>query len=105
MNKQVLHISIKMTLAGVLALFIAYFLNIEYYTTAAAIAILSIQWTKTDFIIIAIKRLISGIFAILLATLLFTLISKSFLVFALFLIIFTVISWLFNIQEGIVPSV
>lgn len=105
MIKQVLHISLKMTLAGIIALFIAYVLGIEYYTTAAAIAVLSIQWTKTDFIIIAIKRLISGVFAILLATLLFTVLNNSFIVFAVFLIIFTVISWLFKIQEGIVPSV
>ncbi|HHX78777.1 MAG TPA: aromatic acid exporter family protein [Acholeplasmataceae bacterium] len=105
MIKQVLHISLKMTLAGIIALFIAYVLGIEYYTTAAAIAVLSIQWTKTDFIIIAIKRLISGVFAILLATLLFIVLNNSFIVFAVFLIIFTVISWLFKIQEGIVPSV
>lgn len=105
MIKQVLHISLKMTLSGIIALFIAYVLGIEYYTTAAAIAVLSIQWTKTDFIIIAIKRLISGVFAILLATLLFIVLNNSFIVFAVFLIIFTVISWLFKIQEGIVPSV
>lgn len=105
MTKQVIHISLKMSLAGILALFIAYILNIEYYTTAAAIAVLSIQWTKTDFIIIAIKRIISGIFAILLAVLLFEITDNAFIVFSIFLIIFTTVSWAFKIQEGIVPSI
>lgn len=105
MTKQVVHISLKMTLAGIIALFLAYILKIEYYTTAAAIAVLSIQWTKTDFIVIAIKRIISGLFAILLAYLLFNIIDNGFIVFAVFLMIFTTVSWIFKIQEGIVPSI
>lgn len=105
MNSKLLHISIKMTLAGVIALSIAYFLNLTYYTTAAAIAILSIQWTKRDFINIAVKRLISGVFAILLSAFLFHYIGNSFWVFALFLVIFTNVSWFFKVPEGIVPSV
>lgn len=105
MNKQVFHISLKMTLAGVIALIIAYLLKLEYYTTASAIAILSIQWTKTDFINIAIKRLISGLAAIALASLLFTQIDDGFIAFFIFLLIFTTFSWVFKLSEGIVPSV
>ena len=71
MNKQAVNISIKMILAGVITLFVTYLLNIEYYTTAAAVSILSIQLTKRDFITIAIKRIISGIAAILFSALLF----------------------------------
>lgn len=105
MTKQVLHISIKMTLAGAIALIIAYLLKIEYYTTAAAIAILSIQWTKTDFINIAIKRFISGLFAIGLAWLLFKVIDEGFIAFFIFLVIFITLSWSVKASEGIVPSV
>lgn len=105
MKVKLLNISIKMTLAGVIALFIAYFLGITYYTTAAAIAILSIQWTKRDFINLAIKRLISGVVAIALSALLFHFLGNSFWVFAIFLVIFTNLSWFFNAPEGIVPSV
>ncbi|WP_162140281.1 aromatic acid exporter family protein [Haploplasma axanthum] len=105
MKTKLVHISIKMIIAGIVTLFLAYFLNVRYYTTASAIAILSIQWTKRDFINIAIKRLISGVAAILLATLMFTYIGHSFLVFSCFLIIFISASWFLNAPEGIVPSV
>lgn len=105
MTRQQINISIKMVLAGVIALIVTYLLNFEYYTTAAAVSILSIQLTKRDFIVIAVKRVISGITAILLSALMFYLLGQTFLVFALFLIIFIVGSWFFNIQDGIVASV
>lgn len=105
MKIKLIHISIKMTLAGVIALFLAYFMGITYYTTAAAISILSIQWTKRDFINIAFKRLISGVLAIILSAILFYYIGNTFWAFALFLVVFTNLSWIFNAPEGIVPSV
>jgi len=105
MTRQQINISIKMVLAGVSALLVTYLLNFEYYTTAAAVSILSIQLTKRDFIVIALKRLISGISAILLSALMFYLLGQNFIVFALFLLIFIVGSWFFNIQDGIVASV
>lgn len=105
MNRQAINISIKMILAGVITLFVTYLLNIEYYTTAAAVSILSIQLTKRDFISIALKRIVSGIAAILLSALMFYLLGQTFIVFALFLIIFIFASWFFNASEGIVASV
>ena len=105
MNKKIFHISLKMIIAGIITLLVAYALKITYYTTAAAIAILSIQWTKRDFINIAIKRLISGVLSIIIASLMFYYIGQNFFVYSLFLIIFIILSWIFNAPEGIVPSI
>lgn len=99
-----LNIAIKMILAGVITIVVAYLLNIKYYTTASAISILSIQITRKDFIEVAIKRLISGLFAITLSSFMFYFIGQNFLVFALFLTVFILTSWIFKIPEGIVAS-
>jgi len=104
MNNRNMNIAIKMILAGVITIIVAYFLNIKYYTTASAISILSIQISRRDFIEVAIKRLISGLFAIFLSGLMFYFFGQNFLMFSLFLIIFILTSWTFNIPEGIVAS-
>ena len=105
MKKQVLNISIKMIITGIVSLMIAYILKLEFYTTAAAAGILSIQLTRKDFISIAIKRSISGVFAIIVSALLFHLFGQTFFMFALFLIGFIILSWFFKLSEGIVLSV
>lgn len=105
MKIKILNISFKMILAGIITLVLAYFLGIRYYTTAAAIAILSIQWAKRDFISIAARRLASGIVAIALSSLMFYFLGQTFVVFSVFLIIFILGSWIFAVPEGIVPSV
>lgn len=105
MNRQIINISIKMILAGVITLFVTYFLGFKYYTTASAVSILSIQLTKKDFIVVAGKRIISGIAAILLSSLMFLVFDNTFIVFALFLTVFIFASWFFKISEGIVASV
>lgn len=104
MTKRNLNIAVKMILAGVLTIIVAYLLKIENYTTASAISILSIQITKRDFIEIALKRLISGLLAIVFASLLFFYFGQTFLMFAIFLIVFITLSWLLKAPEGIVSS-
>lgn len=105
MNIKLLHISLKMIIAGIITLFVAYLIKITNYTTAAAIAILSIQWTKRDFISIAIKRMISGILGFVVAALMFNYLGQYFLVFSIFLVIFILGSWYFGVPEGIVPTI
>lgn len=105
MNIKIIHMSLKMTLAGVIALLIAYLINIENYTTASAVAILSIQFTKTEFVQIAAKRIIGGVIGLSLVSIIFWVLGINFWAYAIFLTIFTFISWLAKIQEGIVPTV
>lgn len=104
-NKQVLNISIKMIIAGVVAITIGYILNLQFYTTAAAVGILSIQATRKDFISIAIKRYISGFLSLVVSALLFYFLGVNLYTFSLFLIILIFLSWFLNASEGIVLSV
>lgn len=105
MSRQLINISLKQVLAGVIALILGYLLDLQFFTTASAGAILSIQLTKRDFIQIGIKRLISSFFAITLGAVMFKYLGQTFLYFSLFLIIFVLFSWIFKMPEGIVLGV
>lgn len=104
MKSKLVHISIKMIIVGVIALFIAKFLGVTNYTTASAIGILSVQWSKRDFLSIATKRVISGVLAIIVSAIAFYVFPANFLVYVIFMSFFILLSWLFNAPEGIVPS-
>lgn len=105
-SKRHFHASIKMFIVGTIGTIIAYHLNIGNYLTSGVIAILSIHLTKYDSFQNAVKRLTSGVYAIILSVLFFHFISKEFhlLAYLLILIIFPLTSHMFKIQVGIVPS-
>lgn len=100
----ILHNSIKMTSAGLLAILIAQFIGLEHAITAGILAVLSIQKTRTDSVLIAGKRLIGALLALALSTVIFVLIGYNIWVFTLFTIIFISLSFGLRIAEGIVPS-
>lgn len=104
-NKQVISIAIKMIITGIITIFLGYILNLQFYTTAAAVGILSIQATRKDFISIAVKRYISGFLSLVISAVLFRLMGLNLYTFALFLLILISLSWLFKASEGIVLSV
>lgn len=105
MDIKIIHMSLKMTIAGVVSLLVAYFIGITNYTTASAIAILSIQWTRREFVQVAVKRIISGLIGVILVAIIFIVFGINFWAYAIFLIFFTFISWILKIPEGIVPTV
>lgn len=102
--KNLLNISLKMIIVGLVSLFLAYLLGVRNYTTASAIGILSVQWSKRDFFKIAAKRLSSGILSIAISGLLFYFLGQNFLNFSIFIVVFILLSWFLNAPEGIVPS-
>lgn len=104
-NKDILNISIKMIITGIVAITLGYILNLQFYTTAAAVGILSIQATRKDFISIAFKRYISGFSSLVVSALLFYFLGVNLYTFSLFLIILIFLSWFLNASEGIVLSV
>lgn len=101
---RLLHTAIKMTLVGVLASLLASFLSLDFAITCGILAILSIQLTKRDSLVIAFKRLIDAFFGLLLATLMFVAFGYEFYVFAIFIFIFSYTSWVLRISEGIIPT-
>ena len=103
MNRY-LHTTLKMSIASVVTIVIADLIGLEYAITAGILAVLSIQLTRKDSYVLAIKRFLDAILAIGLFTLLFVLFGYSVLVFVLATILFIGVSFAMKIDTGIVPG-
>jgi len=102
--KRYVHTTIKMSLASLVAILIALSLDLENAMTAGILAVLSTQLTKTDSVVLAVKRLLDAVLALIIASILFVLFGYTVWVFALFTVVFIALSFLFQIHAGIVPS-
>ena len=103
--KDLLYITIKLVLVAVIAGFVAYIVGVKDYVTVGVIAILCISISKKDSIIGGIKRYLNALIALLLSSILFVSIGFDLYVFIIFLIIFIFVSFLTDLQIGIVPSI
>ena len=104
MKTRYIHTTIKMTLASVISILIAFALNLEYAITSGILAVLSVQLTRSDSLLIAGKRLSSGTIGLILSSVLFVILGYQVWVFALFTALFIAVSFALKISEGIVPS-
>lgn len=102
--RRVPHTIIKMALAMILTTLMALALQLTFAMTAGILAVLSIQLTKTDSFLVAFKRLLSAMAALILASGFFVLIDFSVWVFLGFSVGFIVLSFLLKLEAGIVPS-
>lgn len=91
----------KMAISATIAIFIAQGFRLEFAVTAGVIAILSIQNTKREAIIIGARRIISATIAVILSYLLYVLLGNNPLVFGIVLLIFIPIAKKLKIEEGI----
>jgi|GEM_PF-365625 len=103
MNRYV-HTTIKMSVASFITILTCDLLQLDYAITGGILAILSIQLTRRDSYVLAIKRFLDALLAIGLFTLLFILLDFSVLIFALGTILFIALSFGLKIEVGIVPS-
>lgn len=101
---RILHTALKMTLVTIIAGLISKWVGLDYWLTGGILAVLSIQPTKRDSVHTAFKRIIDVFFAMILATLLFSLLGYHFWVFVIVVFVFSFISFQLNISEGIVPA-
>lgn len=92
----------KMALSATIAIIISNYIGLKFGVTAGIIAILSIQETKKEALLVAGRRLIACAAAILLSFLLFWLLGNSPIVFGLFLLIFISGTILLKIEDGMV---
>lgn len=91
----------KMAISATIAIFIAQGFRLEFAVTAGVIAILSIQNTKREALIIGARRIISATIAVILSYLLYVLLGNNPLVFGIVLLIFIPIAKKLKIEEGI----
>lgn len=103
MNRST-HTAIKMGLAMLLAYSSAELLMLEQTLAAGILAVLSVQSTRTDSFILALKRLLDALFALTLGTVFFLMFGFTAWVFVAFAAVFIAGSFIFKIEAGIVPS-
>lgn len=94
--------TVKITLSATIAIIISNYLGLEFDVTSGIIAILSIQDTKKEALLVGGKRIISSAVAILLSFMLYVLLGNNPMVFGLFLLIFITITNILKINEGMV---
>lgn len=92
---------LKIAAGSSAAILIADVLGLAYSASAGIITLLSIQDTKKETLVVAGKRFLAFILAILTAYCLFTAFGYYTLTFGLYLLIFISLSYLFRLQEGI----
>ncbi|MBZ9633468.1 aromatic acid exporter family protein [Clostridium sp. FP1] len=102
MIKYIQSKTVKITLSATIAIIISNYLGLEFGVTSGIIAILSIQDTKKEALLVGGKRIISSAVAIALSFMLYMLLGNNPIVFGLFLFIFIPITNILKINEGMV---
>jgi uncharacterized membrane protein YgaE (UPF0421/DUF939 family) len=92
----------KMALSATIAITISNYIGLQFGVTSGIIAILSIQDTKKEALLVAGRRIIACATAIFLSFSLYWLIGNNPIVFGLFLLIFISITKGLKIEEGMV---
>ena len=94
--------TVKVALSATIAIFISNYIGLEFSVTAGIIAILSIQDTKKEALLVGGKRIIATTIAILLSFVLYILLGNNPIIFGIFLLIFIPITVNLKIDDGLV---
>lgn len=96
--------TVKTGIGAAVAMIIANALTLQYSASAGIITILSIQDTKRDSVIIAIRRTIAMCIALLIGSVLFEVFGFNAVIFGVYVILFIPITVRLKVTEGIVPA-
>jgi len=94
--------TVKITMSATIAVIISNYLGLDFGATSGIIAILSIQDTKKESLLVGGKRIFASTIAILLSFMLYILLGNNPIVFGLFLLIFITVTNVMKISEGMV---
>ena len=94
--------TVKVALSATIAIFISNYIGLEFSVTAGIIAILSIQDTKKEALLVSGRRIIAATVAVILSFVLYILLGNNPIIFGVFLLIFIPITMFFKIEEGLV---
>lgn len=97
-------VTIKILFAFTIAILLAWLLELPGTVTTGILAIISIQPTKTDTVLIMIRRLISAVIGFAFALLVFELFGYTLLMYTLVGIVFTIFSYVATLGVGVVPT-
>lgn len=94
--------TVKVALSATIAIFISNYIGLEFSVTAGIIAILSIQDTKKEALLVSGRRIIAATVAVILSFVLYILLGNNPIIFGVFLLIFIPITMFFKVEEGLV---
>lgn len=92
---------LKIAIGSSAAILFAGLFGLQYSASAGIITLLSIQDTKKETLIIAGKRLLAFLLALVTAYVLFQSFGYYTVTFGVFLLVFITVSYIFRLQEGI----
>lgn len=95
---------LKISVGSGLAILVANLLGLQFAPSAGIITLLSIQQTKKETILVAGKRMLSFLFAVLLAAIVFFLTGYHAFSFGIFLLLFITVCFRFGLQDGVAMS-
>jgi uncharacterized membrane protein YgaE (UPF0421/DUF939 family) len=95
---------IKILFAFTIAILLAWLLALPGTVTTGILAIISIQPTKTDTVLIMIRRLISAAIGFSFALLVFELFGYTLLMYTIIGVVFTIFSYVTTLGVGVVPT-
>ena len=96
--------SLKVSVAAILAIFIAAELGLKYSATAGIITVLSIQNTKRETLKSAENRWVAFVFAMTLAWLCYTIMGFTLPAYALYLFLFAILCYVAGLGEALVMN-
>ena len=91
----------KVAIGSAIAIVIAEASGLMYSTSAGIITLLTVQNTKKETLLIALKRIISFLLAVIISFIMFSSFGYEPWVFGGFVLIFVGLSYLFNLKDGI----
>lgn len=93
--------SFKIAIGAAISIIIANLLQLSFGTAAGIITLLSVQNTKKETLVVAGRRILAFILAMILAWITFSILGYSAGSFGAFLFVFVLLCELFGLQEGI----
>ena len=96
--------TVKTGIGATIAILLAQFMGLKYTASAGIITILSIQNTRKESLLIALKRLVATLIALTLGSVLFNLLGFNAVSFGIYLILFIPLAVKAKVVEGIVPA-
>lgn len=103
--KYIYNLAFKMAVSATVSLLIANYLKLDYATVAAVIAILSIQSTRKQALVVGRNRVVAGLLGLAISTIIYSVVGHNPIAFGLFLIVFIPLTSRFKIEEGMVATV
>ncbi|MFM1540246.1 aromatic acid exporter family protein, partial [Helcococcus ovis] len=98
-------LNVQIAIAFSLSIIFSQFFNLENSITAGVVTLLSIQITKKQTIVIAIKRVFGFFLMLALILIFFNFIGYNLYSFGLFVFVFAILNSFFNISVGLAPNV